>query len=139
MRWFLPTLFALAAGCNPAAAPVHPVEGAVTVGGKPAAGAVLTFYRTDPGPGPAAFPFAVSGPDGSFRATTHKQNDGAPEGTYAVTVVWPRPAAKSARDSDEDGRDPVDQLAGRYADKAKTPLRATVARGGARLDPFRLD
>src|SRR5436309_2599834 len=75
-------------GCgNEERVPLCPVAGKLFVAGMPAGNANIYFYPCDPGQ--QRVPVAVTAPDGTFRLTTICSGDGAPEGHYAVTVVWP--------------------------------------------------
>ena len=60
-------------------------------------------------------PHATVEADGSFRLTTYKSGDGAPAGTYVLTLTWPLPP----RAGMEEG---PDRFRGRYADPRR-PLR----------------
>jgi hypothetical protein len=72
-------------GCGDAK-PVK-VQGAVTLDGKPLAGAMVTFLPFNEKQGRAAA--GLTQADGSFRLTTGKIDDGALPGQYRVTVVMP--------------------------------------------------
>ncbi len=77
-----------------------------------------------------AFPAAHAGADGSFRLGTFGTDDGAPEGEYVVTLEWKE---RYTPKYDAMGRGEVergpDKLNGAYADRNKSPLRATVTAG----------
>ncbi len=114
-------------GCGgPREAAVYPVAGTLTVGGQPAANAMVAFHPLDRAGSPPALPVASTGPDGTYRLMTHAAGDGAPAGEYAVTVVWP---------DDSQPRDEcaaivtADRLEGRYADPARSPWRVRVGPG----------
>src|SRR5262245_42998497 len=66
---------------------VHPVEGKLSVSGTPAANARIAFHPLGRPSNP--LPVATTDADGAFRLTTFQAGDGAPEGEYAVTVIWP--------------------------------------------------
>jgi hypothetical protein len=107
------------AGCrdaNPDRPQTYSVSGHVLYDGRPAAGArvqlnavggALTFAKL--------CPHGEVGADGSFRLTTFNTGDGAPAGTYALTLTWPSPPQPGR----EEG---PDRFKGRYADPRK-PLR----------------
>ena len=61
--------------------------------------------------------------DGTFTLSTYTANDGAPQGEYLVTVVWPDPP-RDAR-----GRPGPNRLPERYAQPETSGLRARVADG----------
>lgn len=130
----------VASGCQkgePAAGldvrPVHPVKGKVTVGGKPATGALISF-RAIAGASPYN-PRATVEPDGSYTISTYRQHDGAPAGEYLVTIYWPveRPKRKVGED-DDPGINLPDRLGGKYSNPETTTLRATVSSGENSVD-----
>jgi hypothetical protein len=101
----------------------YPVSGNVYVNGQPAAGAKVECYCLD---NPALLPLrphAITKADGSFQLTTYKTGDGAPVGSYALTVKWPLPPKPG---SSAEG---PDRLKGRYADP-KRPARRIGVRAG---------
>jgi hypothetical protein len=61
------------------------------VGGNPARGALVVFHPLDNPDRVAVKPRAVVGRDGTFSLFSYRVGDGAPAGTYAVTVVWQQP------------------------------------------------
>lgn len=130
-------LLLAAAGCGGAARPpAYPVSGRVLdAAGRPAEKAVVTFHRAGAGPNDAR-PSGRVEADGSFRLSTYAENDGAPAGEYAVTVVWPGPPPKDLRG--DPGEEGPDRLSGRYRDPAKAAWRVTVGEGPTTLDLFQL-
>jgi hypothetical protein len=107
------------AGTNGDRVKTYPVSGNIYVNGLPAAGAVVECFALDD---PALLPLrphAIAGPDGTFKLTTYKTGDGAPAGSYALTVKWPTPP----RPNQETG---VDRLKGRYADPKRPARRIKV-------------
>lgn len=120
----------LGVGCYqpPPAVQVHPVEGKVFVHGRPVRNVSVVFHPVhSSGPTPR-YPVGVTGADGTFRLTTLTANDGAPEGEYAVTVLWPD---ESIVFDCCENPDPAthDRLRGQYLDPATTTLRATIHPG----------
>lgn len=111
---------------------VYPVRGTVLYRDKPAAGARVVFHPVNSAAHDQPVPQATVDADGSFRLSTYTQHDGAPPGTYAVTVQWSSDSVK-----EEDGT-PVgpDRLQGRYGDPKKTPLRIEVRAERNELKPF---
>jgi hypothetical protein len=71
-----------AAGCGSGGGPVLPVNGIVTLDGKPLDGATVTFYPE----GGGNRGFARTGTDGRFVITGMKGEEGLPPGQYKVTV-----------------------------------------------------
>jgi len=113
----------LLAGCTmkiPGRPEVFPVSGQIFVRGVPAAKAVIQLRA----PGNQLLdhwrPHAIVGSDGSFHLTTFATDDGAPAGTYALTVTWPRPGK---RPFDSEG---PDRFKGRYADPLRPVCELTI-------------
>jgi hypothetical protein len=107
--------------------PVHPVRGQVFFGGKAAAGAFVEFVPVQESPNSAdPRPRGTVNDDGSFTLSTYGVNDGAPAGDYVVIVTWP------VGDNDED------RLRGRYVDRTKSTLKATVQEGNNELTAYNL-
>lgn len=107
---------------------VYPVDGRLIISDKPADNAALAFHPIGKSSASLARPVAMTRPDGSFRLTTFRRDDGAPAGEYVVTVIWHDPSAPV----DEcECQDPTehDRLCGLYADPEVSPLRATIRRG----------
>jgi hypothetical protein len=133
-------LLALAAGVGTTSCSsgggLHPVQGKVTVGDKPAAGAQVMFHAEggDISSVPAT---GTAGLDGTFTLTTGSKT-GAAAGRYVVTVVWPDPAKKPTEQQAMMGLAPdaPDLLGGRYASRQKSALRAEVKAGPNTLEPF---
>jgi hypothetical protein len=114
--------------------PVHPVSGTIFVDGAPAAGAEVVFHPLARLPAGTPPPTAVVEADGRFRPSTRTAHDGAPAGDYAVTVVYPLPAALP----DDEGGGGTDRLRGRYGTPGRTPLKAAVKPGDNVLDPIEI-
>jgi len=109
--------------------PLHPVTGRLTVGGKPAEGATLKFLPTAPA-ATGRIPTAVVGADGRFAASTRTNDDGAPEGSYKLLVIW--------MEEPPEGGFPRDRLRGKYFDEAKPVAVVTVKAGPNSIDPIDL-
>jgi hypothetical protein len=124
----------LLAGCGDGRKPVFPVKGQLLdAGGKPAAGARILFHPLDdPDPG-AARPIGVVGEDGAFTLTTYDKGDGAPSGTYEVTVDW-HPVR-----GDPPLKISAEQMKDRIAAASKARFKATVEKRPNTLEPFRLN
>src|SRR4051812_19536052 len=84
----------VAAGCSDAGRlPVHPAAGQVLLAGKPVAQALVVLHPEDNAAPDPVRPQATAEPDGTFRLSTYETGDGAPAGTYRVTVTrWRSPA-----------------------------------------------
>ena len=100
----------------------YPVRGSVFVGDKPAAGARVQLNARGDLKLVGLCPHATVEPDGSFRLTTYRTGDGAPAGTYALTVTWPLPP----RPGQEEG---PDRFRGRYADPRRPAREVQVTEG----------
>lgn len=95
---------------------VFPVSGEVFVGGEPAKGAFVNLHTAG-----AAVPSSGQVDEsGKFEIATYGQADGAPVGTYKLTVTWPAPQGISGR------LDGPDRLNGRYSDPAKSTFEVQV-------------
>ena len=88
----------LVVGCGKsehAGVAVHPAVGKVVFRGKPAAGAIVALHPKDKSSSTAPNPRASVQHDGSFALSTFRPSDGAPEGTYILTVQWFRPVDRN--------------------------------------------
>jgi hypothetical protein len=124
--WTGLVLVLLLAGCSASRTDrltVYPVSGKLLVKGQPAAGAKIRLDPLDSSQPAGLCPHAIVDADGGFRLTTYTSADGAPAGTYALTVKWPLPP--SARHENDN----TDRLKGRYADP-KHPVRQVEIKAG---------
>jgi hypothetical protein len=127
---------AAASSCSHERRPaLNPVRGTVMVQNKPAEKAVVVLRPVSNGPLKGPLPHAEVGPDGSFRISTYKDADGAPEGEYIVTITWP----ESRKDPTTGDDISEDRLQGRYADASTSQLRVTIKPGENELTPFRIE
>ena len=78
-------------------------------------------------------PFAVVGPDGTFRPSTQLTADGAPAGEYRVTIVWPEIRLDQGEEIEG-----ADRLDGVYAKVTQTQLTVSIHSGDNELPPFEL-
>jgi len=118
----------LLAGCSSSdSVKLFPVEGELKLNGQPLAGAQVVFH---PQVGAVNVPPARAQTDasGRFKLTTFQTEDGAPAGTYSVTVEF----FPLLRQHDEfvAGRN---ILPPKYASPATTDLRIDVAKGPNKL------
>lgn len=101
------------------------VQGRLFIDNALAGRASIGFYPIDQEKSQGRCPVAMTNPDGSFELTTYSPHDGAPEGDYAVTVMW----LDDSMPIDEcECPDPLlhDRLGRKYADPLTTPLQVTV-------------
>ena len=126
----LAALLACSCGKTEARRPVFPVQGKVLFDGKPLANAFLVFHPLDDQAAPR--PVAYAEGDGSFVPTTYDSADGAPVGSYAVTVEWRRPP------SNEETLPSENLLPARYAKAATTPLKIQIREGENNLETFQV-
>ena len=77
----------MAAGCgreeSPTGLDLYPVEGVVTMGGDPVAGATINFYCKEANKSA----FGYTNEDGEYVLTTSSVNDGAVAGSHTVTIT----------------------------------------------------
>ncbi|MBX9677721.1 MAG: hypothetical protein K2X38_03075 [Gemmataceae bacterium] len=122
--WACSAVFVAISGCGSGKGrpPVYATEGKLSIGGKTPAGAWIVLHRTDEKQPFALKPFGKVGGDGSFSLQTFTAGDGAPAGSYAVTVTWPGPPSKN----DPDAVEGPDQLRGKYADPKKPAAEISI-------------
>jgi hypothetical protein len=122
-------VFAGFAGCDGPKIPLYPASGLIRVDGQPTAGVEIRLHPPDSaGNLDATRPFATSDEGGRFTIGTFEKEDGAPEGTYKVTLFWPdHPPGPSPA---------ADLLAGRYSDPNQTPLEVIIKPTDNALEPI---
>jgi hypothetical protein len=113
---------------------LHPVSGAVSYKGQPAAGAAVFFRRQS---GDSMNDHAIMGivlEDGSFSLVCGSLGKGAPTGEYDVLIEWKQDLKQGKRLAQKGH----DRLKGRYADPKRPRLHALVKAESNRLPPFEL-
>ena len=107
----------------------HPAGGRILFEGKPVPNAtvVLWTYNAKTKKYSRAAD-GLSESDGSYRLSTYRAFDGAPEGDYSVTTIWHEPQF------DETGKRTPNKLPERYAKPETSPLKATIHTGSNTLD-----
>jgi hypothetical protein len=110
---------------------VYRVTGKVLYQGNPAEGATVTFHALEGDSAKMPKPGGQVQKDGEFRLSTYRSFDGAPAGSFAVTIIYP-----SADRKENDENVGPDLLRGRYANPKTTPLRAEIGKQENRLGPF---
>lgn len=110
---------------------VYPVEGKVSFKGAPADGAIVTLHPTQDSLS-ALRPSGKVASDGSFKITTYLQGDGAPVGSYKLTVQLFQLPAKA-----EESRPGRNVLPAKYASPKTSGLSldVTEAVNGANAVP----
>jgi len=120
--------------------PVYPVNGVITLGGRPLVQADVTFYNAEKN----RSAFGRTNDKGEFKLTTFSLNDGAIEGQHAVTVVKieaaleTAPAAATESEAyvppglgqSTEPKPPKSEVPDKYGDKATSGLTATVKAEG---------
>ncbi|GAA4434044.1 hypothetical protein [Bremerella cremea] len=108
----------------------YPVTGTVTINGQKAENAFVVLYSSE---GKVdvrgSQPWAIVEADGTFRMTTYERGDGAPVGTYDLTLYWPKSPMG----------DRADRLKGAYSSPDKAVMSVTVERGTNELPPIELE
>jgi len=118
-------------GCGTPQEPVYPVSGQVLWSGKPLAEAVVVLHPED---GTRRSLTARTDASGRFQLTTHQSGDGAPAGTYLVTVEY----RDLVREGDELARTGPNRLPARYAKPETSGLRCEVTAGTNTLPAWNL-
>jgi len=108
----------LVAGCGGTDGRV-PVNGTVTLDGKPAAGVTVWFHASPETKGNGGY--ADTDASGRFTATTHQARPGLYPGEYAITVT-----AAGAQSSSDDGVSTGGPVPGVYSRPETTPFRITI-------------
>lgn len=111
-----------------------PVSGSVVHRGGPVPGVLVKFHpqfdigRVD------FIPYGETGADGKFVLSTGASGNGAPQGTYKVTLerFYVGVDAKDGLEAEVDG------LNGAYSDPNKSEWTVTIKSGSNVLDPFEL-
>ena len=129
------------AACGDQRPPAYPVTGQVLFENKPAEHAIVIFHPDATDEELAQLrPHGTVDANGHFELTTYVSGDGAPAGSYRVTVTWPSsdPADRVAAEDPEYTPSGPDRLKGRFANPSATELKATVKSGSNVLAPFEL-
>jgi hypothetical protein len=110
--------------------PPHPVTGRVLVNGQPAEGADVILYHAGDWGEKTIIPMARTDENGTFELSTYGMADGAPIGDFQVEIIWA--AYRHGRDVGPD------KLGGKYAKRATSGLKATIAANTTALPDFEL-
>ena len=114
----------LTAGCSESRPTCYPVHGQVTQNKKQLAEAIVVLHPQGRSP-TAQKPLAHTDADGRFQVTTFAPGDGAPPGSYAVTIELRAPR-QAGEEIIRDGRN---LLPARYANPATSDFTVDVKEG----------
>lgn len=129
-RCMLLGLVAIGCGGGDWRAETQPASGSITINGKKPEGAIVRFHPTKEAIDVReSKPWGLVGSDGTYRLRTYEKGDGAPVGTYHVTVEWlDNPHVPGA----------VDLLGGAYADPDRSKTKITIKEGQTELPPIEI-
>jgi hypothetical protein len=113
---------------------IYAVSGKVTYKGSPASGAAVFFYRQGADAMNEHTIMGIVQEDGSFELVCGSLGKGAPPGEYDVVIEW-KQASGQSKGRPQHG---PDKLEGRYADRKRPLLHATVEARATNLPPFEL-
>ena len=116
--------FATVIGCGRSGSNLHTVKGKVEVDGKPADQAIVFMHKKERNSLTDPVPYATCKADGTFDIETPNVGQGAEQGDYTITVVWP----DMSKPEDGSGQRP-DVLNGAYEMVDKSKLFASVKAG----------
>ncbi len=104
---------------------------------QPASGVVVTFNPTGANSVTAIRPVGTTGEDGTFTLSTNGK-EGAPAGSYTVTLVWPEKVASKQKGLSSQRTETRDRLGGAYANPERSPFKVQIKQGNNQLEPFSL-
>ncbi|HEV8058583.1 MAG TPA: hypothetical protein VGP68_01845 [Gemmataceae bacterium] len=108
------------------------MHGQVLLNGKPLTDAIVSFHLQSGAP-ELVFPSAHTDAEGRFALTSFEEGDGAPEGTYSISLVCFR-----SRPIRSGGGRADNVLPQYYASPATSRLSATIIAGNNELPPLSL-
>lgn len=117
--------------CQSRFRPTYPVRGKVSFEGKPTPGARVFFTYLDAPEDPIVKPMATVDDDGNFILSTYRKEDGAPAGSYSVTIIWLPKGYQGPLEK-------ANKLPAHYASDDTSGLKATVDPKENELPPFAL-
>ncbi len=119
-------------GCSESTLPVFPATGKLVINGQPAVGAIVGLHPSNGDfDGRGTRPAGVVGKDGMFAISSFGIKDGAPVGSYTVSIFWPQ---FPERDDPGD-----DRLAGRFTNPKTSNLSIEIVEGENDLEPILLE
>ena len=126
------------AGCGSggSAIPQFKVHGKVLSHGEPAVGAIVVLHPVNKTGAASPYPpRGVVEKVGAFVVGSRTTNDGAPEGDYAVTIIWPEDQDPKKQFDNT----PPDRLKNRYNDATHAKWNIHVAAGTNTLEAFTVE
>jgi hypothetical protein len=125
--FFVLSVCLLASSCAPKEAPntkpTIPVKGEVYVDGKPAGALSIVIENVQGDTTTPSGSAALTKDDGTFQVSTYKQDDGAPEGEYALAFSWRQYSMLKRSYTGPD------KLNDRYKEAKKSKVRFKVEKG----------
>ena len=119
--WIVVLVACVLPGCGGGGVKLAPVEGDVSLDGKPVPGGRLTFIPDAGQANPPSFRvFGNTDRQGHYRVESD-HGRGAPVGAYRVVVLSPLPTADMPKDLE-----PIPPI---YQDENRTPLKVVVSEG----------
>lgn len=110
--------------------PVFPVSGKVLDGTRPLAHASVVFHPVNDTDANVVKPRGKTDANGEFKLTTYVEGDGAPVGSYRVTIeLWATVNADQG---------PVNRVLPKYGKAESSGFTAEVTAGPTTLAPFEL-
>jgi hypothetical protein len=132
---FLVVLLGACASCGDGRQTTYPVQGQLTIEGKPAPYAELRFYEVHGRTPAMSRPYATTDQEGRFWVSSYGMHDGAPPGEYRVSVSWKGPLDGVSPDQ----RDSMpEQLPERFTDPATSGIVVRVIGGENRLETIEI-
>lgn len=123
-------LFAGCSGKPDWHAKTYRVTGTLTINGTPAPNAVLLAHLlTGHFDRPGTIPYAIVNENGTFSFTTYNDNDGLPEGEFALTLTWPMTLSEPGAD---------DRLSNKYESLDSPVATILVKAGKNEIPPIQL-
>ena len=119
--------------CKDHGVKLYPVRGTVYINGSPASDVNVMFTRTEPieGFSTPLSPSGVTDDDGTFRLMSFDPDDGAPEGDYQVTIIYPMNRFNKNLSG-------IDRLKGKFANPKSSGVTAKIEPKVNNLAPFDL-
>ncbi|HSQ55277.1 MAG TPA: hypothetical protein VLM40_05985 [Gemmata sp.] len=130
----------LVAGCAKSGPNVQfaEVEGKVTMGGKPLAGVVVTFYPVAEGTESLPYTSGTTDPEGRYKLSGLDGRTGAVVGKHRVVVNWP-PRERDDNIDTASRKSPGQPIPVRYTVAGQTPFLFDVKGDGPSIIDLKVD